>query len=483
MLLIYKKCEGYMLNDLKLKEFDYIQEMFDRAFQRVNTFKDFRTELVEGKEKREGTKLEPLRRFHGMDDAKEIWEAIRTRKSQGALITILHVLTMLLLVSQSKSSTNKDLLHEDLEQIDDLDIEEMDINWQIAMIAIRMKKFYKEKGRGVLLMEKHLLVLTKRSLNVSIITTLQEKYSDGRADREVVMMGQLSMGENYTEVVRDKFMNLWALSAQVLRTNVNPVRPRVNTSSSNINTVKSRQPVPVKTSNSFSPKRPQDHPLKNMVDRGIFDSGCSGHMTVVLLALGESANTNMQSSKSVHKSVTGGKAKKSSDSVLQMTVRIKVIGTKWVYKNKRDERGVVVRNKARLVAQGYTLGRKVHMTYDEFFASCGKKNRKAIRLQVKQNKAGIFISQVKYVAEILKKFDLVNVKTEITPMETIVALIKDKEALVYSQEFTSQCCERIFKYLKGKTTLWLWWLSTSLRQDLSHGNARSRHIGYSLQLK
>ncbi|GKD15250.1 putative ribonuclease H-like domain-containing protein [Tanacetum coccineum] len=33
---------------------------------------------------------------------------------------------------------------------------------------------------------------------------------------------------------------------------------------------------------------------------------------------------------------------------------MKVIGTKWVYRNKRDERGVVVRNKARLVAQGYT---------------------------------------------------------------------------------------------------------------------------------
>ncbi|GKD49149.1 putative ribonuclease H-like domain-containing protein, partial [Tanacetum coccineum] len=29
---------------------------------------------------------------------------------------------------------------------------------------------------------------------------------------------------------------------------------------------------------------------------------------------------------------------------------MKVIGTKWVYRNKRDERGVVVRNKARLVA-------------------------------------------------------------------------------------------------------------------------------------
>ncbi|GJU88019.1 putative ribonuclease H-like domain-containing protein [Tanacetum coccineum] len=33
---------------------------------------------------------------------------------------------------------------------------------------------------------------------------------------------------------------------------------------------------------------------------------------------------------------------------------MKVIGTKWVYRNKRDERGMVVRNKARLVAQGYT---------------------------------------------------------------------------------------------------------------------------------
>ena len=31
-----------------------------------------------------------------------------------------------------------------------------------------------------------------------------------------------------------------------------------------------------------------------------------------------------------------------------------IIGTKWVLKNKQDEHGVVIRNKARLVAQGYT---------------------------------------------------------------------------------------------------------------------------------
>ena len=31
-----------------------------------------------------------------------------------------------------------------------------------------------------------------------------------------------------------------------------------------------------------------------------------------------------------------------------------VIGTKWVFRNKQDEHGMVTRNKARLVAQGFT---------------------------------------------------------------------------------------------------------------------------------
>ncbi|GJU76514.1 putative ribonuclease H-like domain-containing protein [Tanacetum coccineum] len=32
----------------------------------------------------------------------------------------------------------------------------------------------------------------------------------------------------------------------------------------------------------------------------------------------------------------------------------RAIGTKWIFKNKKDERGIVTKNKARLVAQGYT---------------------------------------------------------------------------------------------------------------------------------
>nr|GEW78652.1 hypothetical protein [Tanacetum cinerariifolium] len=52
MCTYLKNMKGYNIKDLKLKECDYIQEMFDKAFKRVNTFEDFRTKLVEGKENR-----------------------------------------------------------------------------------------------------------------------------------------------------------------------------------------------------------------------------------------------------------------------------------------------------------------------------------------------------------------------------------------------------------------------------------------------
>ncbi|GKF75363.1 hypothetical protein Tco_0224807, partial [Tanacetum coccineum] len=51
-----------------------------------------------------------------------------------------------------------------------------------------------------------------------------------------------------------------------------------------------------------------------------------------------------------------------------------------------------------------------------------------LRLQVKQKDDGIFISQDKYVADILKKFNFSSVKTTCTPLETNKALIKDEES-------------------------------------------------------
>nr|GEZ29129.1 ribonuclease H-like domain, reverse transcriptase, RNA-dependent DNA polymerase [Tanacetum cinerariifolium] len=48
-------------------------------------------------------------------------------------------------------------------------------------------------------------------------------------------------------------------------------------------------------------------------------------------------------------------------------------------------------------------------------------------LQVKQKKDGIFISQDKYVAEILKKLGFIEVKTASTPMETQKHLLKDED--------------------------------------------------------
>ncbi|GJT87248.1 hypothetical protein Tco_1068965 [Tanacetum coccineum] len=75
MCTYLKNMEGYKLKDLKLKEFDSIQEMFDRAFKWVNTFEDFRTKLVEGKEKRAGIEMvQEITKKQKVEDDKEIAE-------------------------------------------------------------------------------------------------------------------------------------------------------------------------------------------------------------------------------------------------------------------------------------------------------------------------------------------------------------------------------------------------------------------------
>ncbi|GJS62800.1 putative ribonuclease H-like domain-containing protein, partial [Tanacetum coccineum] len=54
----------------------------------------------------------------------------------------------------------------------------------------------------------------------------------------------------------------------------------------------------------------------------------------------------------------------------------RAIDTKWVYRNKKDERGIMIKNKTRLVAQGYT--QEEGIDYDEVFAPVAR--MKVIRL-------------------------------------------------------------------------------------------------------
>ncbi|GKC99918.1 putative ribonuclease H-like domain-containing protein [Tanacetum coccineum] len=71
------------------------------------------------------------------------------------------------------------------------------------------------------------------------------------------------------------------------------------------------------------------------------------------------------------------------------------IGTKWVYRNKKDERGIVVRNNARLVAQGYN--QEEGIDYDEVFAPVAR--IEAIKL---------FLAYVLFMGFIVYQMDVKN---------------------------------------------------------------------------
>nr|GEZ83196.1 uncharacterized mitochondrial protein AtMg00810-like [Tanacetum cinerariifolium] len=117
-------------------------------------------------------------------------------------------------------------------------------------------------------------------------------------------------------------------------------------------------------------------------------------------------------------------------------------------------------------------------------------------LHVIQRDGGIFISQDKYVADILKKFDFSLVKPASTPIETNKALLKDEKtedvdvhlyrSIIGSLMYLTasrldimfvvcaytrfqvtpkishlHAVKRIFRYLKGQPKLGLWYLRDS----------------------
>nr|GEX41273.1 hypothetical protein [Tanacetum cinerariifolium] len=148
--------------------------------------------------------------------------------------------------------------------------------------------------------------------------------------------------------------------------------------------------------------------------------------------------------------------------LVDLPYRKKAIETKWVYRNKKDERGIVVRNKARLVAQGPIQEEGIY--YVEVFAPVGQ--IEAIRIllafasymgfivyQMDIKSAFLYgiIEEEVYVDDIifrstkkslcdefkalmhksfliLKKFDFSSVKIASTPLEAQKPLVKDEEA-------------------------------------------------------
>nr|GEV99005.1 copia protein [Tanacetum cinerariifolium] len=174
---------------------------------------------------------------------------------------------------------------------------------------------------------------------------------------------------------------------------------------------------------------------------------------------------------------------------------VRPIGIKWILKNKKDERGIVIKNKAKLVAQGHT--QEEGIVYKEVFAPVAR--IEAIRLflayasfmgftiyqmdvksaflyefkalmhekfqmsamgelnfflglQVLQKKDGIFLSQDKYVGDILKKFGYSDVRPDI--MFAVCACARNQ---VTPKECHLHVVKRIFRYLKAHHKLGLWY--------------------------
>nr|GEV93003.1 reverse transcriptase domain-containing protein [Tanacetum cinerariifolium] len=186
----------------------------------------------------------------------------------------------------------------------------------------------------------------------------------------------------------------------------------------------------------------------------------------------------------------------------------KAIGTKWVYRNKKDEREVVVRNKVKLVAQGHM--REEGIDYDEVFA-----------LVVRIESIRIFLAFTSYMVFIVYQMDVKSafpygtideevyviqpprfldpkfpnkvykvvkalyglhqalracVKTASTPIKTQEPLVKDEEAVDVDVHLY-----RIFRYLKGQPKLGLWYPKVSSFNLEAYPN--SDYVGANLDRK
>nr|GEZ83545.1 hypothetical protein [Tanacetum cinerariifolium] len=101
------------------------------------------------------------------------------------------------------------------------------------------------------------------------------------------------------------------------------------------------------------------------------------------------------------------------------------------------------------------------LMHDKFQMSSMGKLSFFLGLQIKHKSDGIFISQDKYVAEVLKKFDFVNVKTATSKPEITFIVCACVRFQVNPKTSHLHVVKRIFKYPKGQPKLGLWYLKDS----------------------
>ncbi|GKD28979.1 uncharacterized mitochondrial protein-like protein [Tanacetum coccineum] len=125
-------------------------------------------------------------------------------------------------------------------------------------------------------------------------------------------------------------------------------------------------------------------------------------------------------------------------------------GSKWVFKNKKDERGNVIRNKARLVAQGYT--QEEGIDYDEVFAPVAR--IEAIRLFLAY---ASFKDFVVYQMDIKKS--MIGSLMYLTSSRPDIMFVVCTYARYQVNPKVSHlhAVKRIFRYLKGQPKLGLWY--------------------------
>nr|GEU65808.1 copia protein [Tanacetum cinerariifolium] len=178
----------------------------------------------------------------------------------------------------------------------------------------------------------------------------------------------------------------------------------------------------------------------------------------------------------------------------------RVIGTEWVYRNKKDEKGIVIRNKARLVAQGHTQDERID--YEEVFAPVAR--IEAIRLflayasfmrfmvyQMDVKSAFLYdtIEEEVYVCQpsgfedpdhpnkvykvVKALYGLHQAPRACTPIDTKKPLLKDPDG--------EDVDVHIYRYLKGKPHLGLWYPKDSPFDLVAYSD--SDYAGASLDRK